>query len=115
LAFKLQDKVNINQHGFISGRGTLTAWKEILKNVVNSPDIYEIDLKGAFEAITNKHIAKTLDDHEVPKEIISKLILASISPIKFEESDNILKMDAPIGVHNQENTKIKDFDEVKYR
>jgi hypothetical protein len=56
-----------------------------------------------------------LDEYGVPKAIVSKLILASISPLKFEESTNIIALDNPVGVHEQPNTLIKDFDEDHYR
>lgn len=35
-----------SQHGFRPGRGTMTAWNEILTKVIKSRDIYEFDLKG---------------------------------------------------------------------
>ena len=34
-----------SQHGFYPGRGTGTAWKTILSEVLASPNIYEFDLR----------------------------------------------------------------------
>jgi len=115
LAFRLKDKIAKNQHGFISGRGTMSAWKKILTEVVKSPNIYEIDLKSAFDSITQKHIARTLDKHGVPKGIASKILLSSLSPISMPESSDMVKMVNPIGIHAQENKLIKKFDEDQYR
>lgn len=67
LVMRLKEKVNVNQHGFIPGRGTMTAWKVILEEVINAKDIYEIDLKNAFNSISTKHITKTLSGHGLPK------------------------------------------------
>lgn len=85
MVLHLKDKVNIRQHGFIPGRGTMTAWKEILEEVVKSKDIYEIDLKNAFNSISTKHIAKTLDKYGLPKWLVSQIIMLSLSPTIFEE------------------------------
>jgi hypothetical protein len=39
------------QHGFVPHRGTLTAWRDLLKNTIRCRDIYEIDLRKFFDQI----------------------------------------------------------------
>lgn len=47
------------QHGFLPGRGTLTAWKAI-KPLLKLPYIYEYDLKGAFPSIRINYVIDRL-------------------------------------------------------
>lgn len=61
----------------------MTAWKKILEDVVKSKDIYEIDLKNAFNNISTKHIARTLSKHGLPKNLIMQLLMCSLSPTIF--------------------------------
>lgn len=45
------DKFLPSQHGFIPGRGTLTAWKELFGKVINSNWVLETDLKAFFPSV----------------------------------------------------------------
>lgn len=59
-----------SQHGFVHGRGTMSAWKEILRNVRQSPDIYEIDLKQCFPSISLPLLRMILcKTHEMPESV----------------------------------------------
>jgi len=44
--------LNESQHGFRPNRGTLTAWKSMFTSVIDSPNIYEIDLRQCFPSIS---------------------------------------------------------------
>jgi len=58
------------QHGFLPGRGTLTAWKQILKECINSQVIYEIDLKQCFPSISLPRLTYLMEEkYRVPKYI----------------------------------------------
>lgn len=85
MVYRLKEKISKSQHGFVPGRGTMTAWEQILKEVVDAKDIYEIDLKNAFNSISTRHVARTLDKHGLPKELVIKLLLCNISPQTFVE------------------------------
>jgi hypothetical protein len=52
--------VDRNQHGFIPKRGTLTAWKQVAHEVLNSRNIYEIDFKGYFPSISAPYVSSML-------------------------------------------------------
>jgi hypothetical protein len=45
------DRIPSNFHGFIPQRGTGTAWKSILLNVIGHTNIYEIDFKSFFPSV----------------------------------------------------------------
>lgn len=49
LVYRVHNKLDINQHGFLPNRGTLTAWIDILQRVIKAPFIYEYDFKGYFD------------------------------------------------------------------
>lgn len=59
-----------NQHGFWPGRGTLTAYRTILSEVISSRDIVEFDLQSFFEKVKLAGIGLRLSELKVPEEII---------------------------------------------
>jgi hypothetical protein len=85
IVYRLKSAINVNQHGFVPRRGTMTAWKQIIMEVVKARDIFEIDLKNAFNSVTLSHIAKTLNYHGLPRDIIQQIILLSASPTIINE------------------------------
>lgn len=59
-----------SQHGFIPGKGTLTAWREIFDKVINSDFIYECDLKQFFPSVNVAKISDILIELGVPKRTV---------------------------------------------
>lgn len=57
------------QHGFIPGRGTLTAWRQVLLQVIPSRNIYEVDFKQFFPSINASLMAALLVHKELPREL----------------------------------------------
>jgi hypothetical protein len=49
------------QHGYLPGRGVVTAWEALVKKL-DSPNIFEADFKGFFDNVTHFGIAKVLKD-----------------------------------------------------
>ena len=68
--YEASNKFRDSQHGFRPGRGTLTAWKHILENVVKAKDIYEFDLKGFFDSINLDYIAMQMTKDRIPHNIV---------------------------------------------
>lgn len=66
----LEDKVLKTQHGFMPGRGTLTAWREIIMKVLKAKWIYECDLVKFFDSIQITEVTKRLEKWGVPKQIV---------------------------------------------
>jgi hypothetical protein len=53
--------------------------------VVKAKDIFEIDLKAAFDSVSLSHMAKTLHMHGIPKHLVEQLVLLSVSPTIMPE------------------------------
>lgn len=58
----MEPHLESNQHGFLPGRGTLTAWRDILSRAISKPDIYEFDYKGFFDSLMNMKVLNLLKD-----------------------------------------------------
>jgi hypothetical protein len=54
------------QHGYFPRKGTLTAWREIMKRI-NEPNIYEFDLKQFFPSVEIQYVSKMLEWMRTPK------------------------------------------------
>lgn len=62
LTIYLSEKIPLSQHGFFSGRGTKSAWEEILTDVLPTKDIYEFDLKGFFPSVNVAAVMNKLEE-----------------------------------------------------
>jgi retron-type reverse transcriptase len=67
---KCLPELSMNQHGFLPGRGVITAWRDIFTNVVDKDNIYEYDLKGFFDNVSLKAIEQWLLDIGCPYPIV---------------------------------------------
>lgn len=70
----LQNYQHPSQHGFIPGKGTDTAWKQIISEVLPAKYIYEIDLKEFFDRVNLDYLSNTLRKLQIPEELIYNLI-----------------------------------------
>jgi len=70
----LSPYMSANQHGFLPGRGCLTAWRALLKNLENSPNIYEFDLEGFFPNLSKQYIMEKLRETKMPEIWIEYII-----------------------------------------
>lgn len=62
-----------SQHGFIPGKGTLTAWRE-LSEMLTSRHIYEFDLRKFFDSINLCYLSRILTITGIPNNIVSHII-----------------------------------------
>ena len=69
----LQPRISTSQHGFMKGRGTLTAWEEILTKVINSNDIYEYDLRNCFEELSIRRTVDLIREIGIPEDLAIEL------------------------------------------
>jgi hypothetical protein len=70
------------QHGFVPGRGTLTAWLHILRKVIWQKDIYEIDLRSFFDFVDNNQIEMELPKVTgMPRSWASRIWEINLSPV----------------------------------
>lgn len=69
LRFLVKTYIPSSQHAYMPKRGVITAWKDIINNVLEAPDIYEFDLKQFFPNVKTDYIIKTLRrEFHLPKE-----------------------------------------------
>lgn len=79
----LEDKLLDTQHGFIVGRGTLTAWREIFAKIIKAKYIYECDLEQFFPSVDLKRISEVLTEYKVPPPIVEYLELINLNAPKL--------------------------------
>jgi hypothetical protein len=97
-----------SQHGFRPERGTLTAWKKILTEVINQPDIYEFDLKQFFPSVNLDAISSLLIKLKIPPSIVRQIHYFNCSaiklkpPYKLNEYEEITKRLIQQGAHPDE-------------
>lgn len=75
----LEDYFLKSQHGFIPGRGTLSAWIDLLKKIHNYKYIYEFDLKQFFPSVNVHEISRILRNLQVPSDFNKFLELINTS------------------------------------
>lgn len=81
----IQIDLGNSQHGFRPGRGTLTAWKSVLKDVLPSADIYEFDLKQCFPSISLPRLDYRLRVvHGIPRDWANYYTALNFVPPTFK-------------------------------
>lgn len=81
----LSAPLNESQHGFRPKRGTLTAWVEMFQKVVDSPNIYEIDLKQCFPSINLLRLEWLLiNKYHYPKKVAKFLVSSNYASPEFK-------------------------------
>jgi retron-type reverse transcriptase len=60
-----------DQHAYIPGRGTMTAWKSIISKLKDYDFVYETDLKGFFNNINTAAIIHILRKVGLPSNLIN--------------------------------------------
>jgi hypothetical protein len=114
IVHRYQEKLNVHQHGFVPGKGTLTAWKDIFKHVIDAPDIYEYDLKGYFDNLKLDSLHAILRAYRMPPKVLSRLVKINQTPpiIEEEQLDESYALDKEAKYMNPERYK-KRGQEVK--
>jgi len=103
LTYFLQDSLK-GQHGFLPGKGTLTAWQEIFtKGLHNSRYIREWDFKGYFDSIYPSRISELLLDRGVPTDVVDFLENVNNSSVQLGEDR---KLDESSQISRKEVRKI---------
>lgn len=63
-----EDFILPSQHAYLPGRGTITAWRQVITEVIKAKNIYETDLKGFFDNISVHKINNVLRQGNVPDD-----------------------------------------------
>jgi hypothetical protein len=81
--------INPNQHGFQPGKGTLTAWKQIISEVIEAENIWEFDLVKFFDEIKVQAILDRLIEKDCPffiQKLLGELCMSKpILPVRRED------------------------------
>lgn len=65
----LIDRIHPSQHAYIPGRGTLSAWRDVIENIIDKRNIYETDIKGFFDNIKLIEITEELRKGNIPNRM----------------------------------------------
>lgn len=88
LSVYMQERMPKCQHGFMPGRGTLTAWVDILNKVEKYPDIWEFDLSKFFDCVSLKWNQRFMHNLvQIPKGIAAYLTRVNLSKIELPNID----------------------------
>jgi len=87
LTFFLQDRISPSQHGFLPGKGVITAWKEVLEKAVSARFIKEYDLKDFFGKVAQDYVSRCLRSAEVPESQVYLLENIHRSRPNLKEED----------------------------
>ena len=73
LSIWLYPELNYRQHGFIKQKGTLTAWRQIFKEVIDRKYIYEFNLRKFFDSIDISYLLNELRKDNVPQLVLDQI------------------------------------------
>lgn len=89
LVLNLDKGISNSQHGFRPGKGTLTAWLDILKNIGNYKYVFEFDYKQFFPSIAVNKISEVLKEEGIPEHIVDRIEKINECQPKLQEKDLI--------------------------
>jgi len=84
----VRDHLDFN-HAYQPGKGCLTAWKDIIDNVLKSHYVYEFDLKSFFDSVPLETVSRTLIKLGVPFDYVLHLNFINSSRINLNEVDEV--------------------------
>jgi hypothetical protein len=84
----LEDKFLPSQHGFIPGKGTLTAWKEVM-TIQKAKYIFEYDLEKYFDSVNIVKIMSYLEDLGVPYPLVIWMEQVHISTPQLPQDEKL--------------------------
>lgn len=95
----LQNRIPSFQHGFYKGRGTKTAWEEVLLKTVNAKNIYEFDFEQFFPSVNASMLSALLLRKGMPKDISNYLLdlhlsypeVKTLDENKLDETNSLYK------------------------
>lgn len=84
------------QHGYLPGRGVITAWQEI-SDRLSRPNIFEADFKGFFNNVTHEGLHKTLVEVlGFPVSEADWIRQLNQSTVKLTSKDEIIEPDREV-------------------
>ena len=62
-----------SQHGYTKHRGTDSAWQQLHREVLNSSNIYEYDLKQFFDSVNLDYLGSILIGLQIPSPLVKQI------------------------------------------
>lgn len=87
LTMAIRPELEKFNHGFMPGRGTTTAWKELIERVLDKKYIYEFDLKQFFSGVSHIKVLETLQKLEVPDKGIDWLCAVNTTLVNLPKTE----------------------------
>lgn len=87
LVMFLESYIGERQHGFIPGRGTLSAWKRLVTNLHKYDYIMEIDLANCFGEIQSSAVTRILRDLGMPRKYAEYVERVNLSTPTWAKED----------------------------
>jgi hypothetical protein len=92
------------QHGFFPHRGTLTAWRSVIKLAFPAKYITEFDLEGYFNNIDIRYISYVLGDLNTPLPIVNYIQDLNLStPMTDLSSIDLIERELRINAQKKDN------------
>lgn len=86
----LENAFLTSQHGFIPGRGTLSAWRMIMsRKFLSKKYILAFDLKQFFPSVSLDAISRELMKYSVPENIVSYIYALNLSAPKLPAEEKL--------------------------
>jgi hypothetical protein len=86
------------QHAYMSGRGTFSCWKDIIKKVLDARDIYEYDFKGFFNSVCLDVVGQNLRKIGLPKYVIGHILNIAGCEIKAPKISKVKDLESKAGI-----------------
>jgi hypothetical protein len=83
-----------NQHGYKTGRGVHTVWRQVLQTVVHAKYILEFDFTGFFNTVRIEAVGTVLSRCLVPKYMIAHIVnlcSVDVENIKIPDMKKLIK------------------------
>lgn len=92
LHYFVNERLYPDQHGHRMGKGTVTCWKRIIEEVIDSKFIYEFDYKKFHDLIDRKALAEALIRFGFPYKITQELVHLSSAYVKGAQEEDPLRL-----------------------
>lgn len=87
LVMFLQPYIGERQHGFIPGRGTLSAWRKLVSCMYKYDYVMEIDLANCFGEIQSSAVTRILRENGMPRQLAEYIERVNLSTPKWATED----------------------------
>jgi hypothetical protein len=85
----LEPHISESQHAFMPGRGTLSAWREVISKINKYDYVYETDLVKFFDSVNITYITEKLLKVGMPEHVANYIQAINFSAPKLKNQDKV--------------------------